>query len=156
MLNFNKHGYLEPNKPINSSIAELERVFVIEYSSVERSKLFEEFLRCNKDLKSLCDNIELKQWVNGSFVSKFKKRPNDIDLVTFIDINIIKSLGEKIKPFVYPYSKKNYKGVDAYIVESNCDLYLYDKAYWHQQFDTTRRNSKTGKKLSKGFLEIIY
>jgi hypothetical protein len=45
MLQFNNEGYLVPNKPISSSISELEQVFVIEYSSVERSKLFSEYLR---------------------------------------------------------------------------------------------------------------
>ena len=45
MLKFNNLGYLEPSKLISSDINELEKYFVIEYSSVERSRLFEEYLR---------------------------------------------------------------------------------------------------------------
>ena len=43
MLEFNRLGYLEPNRAISSDINELEKYFVIEYSSVERSRLFEEY-----------------------------------------------------------------------------------------------------------------
>jgi hypothetical protein len=156
MLQFNKLGYLEPNKPIPSDIDELEKYFVIEYSSVERSKLFEEYLRYSKDLKLLCENAELNQWINGSFVSINKSRPNDIDMVTFIDTDVFQKLGDQLQPFVYPNSKVNYPGVDAYIIEIKSKIIEHDKAYWHHQFDTTRRDKRTGKKLSKGFLEIIY
>lgn len=59
MLEFNRLGYLEPNRAISSDINELEKYFVIEYSSVERSKLFEEYLRYSKDLKELFGNYLL-------------------------------------------------------------------------------------------------
>lgn len=156
MLKFNKSGYLVPNKPIPSGIEELEKHFVIEYSSVERSQLFEAYLRYSKDLKKLCGNTQLRQWINGSFITRNTPRPNDIDLVTFIDTTIFKKLGDKLKPFSYPNSKVNYLGVDAYIIEDKNKIIEFDKAYWHHQFDTTRRSQKTGKKLPKGFLEIIY
>ncbi len=158
MLNFDEFGFLIPNKPIQSTIDELEKVFVVEYSSVERSKLFQEYLKYLKDLKHICGIIPLTQWVNGSFVSKSNPRPKDIDVVTFIDKNIINTLGEKIRPFTFPYSKINYSGVDAYIVESysgSNTLFQHDLAYWRSQFDSTRRNRNTGLKTPKGFLEII-
>jgi hypothetical protein len=159
MLQFNRSGYLVPNNPIRSNISELEKTFVIQYSSVERSTLFEEYLRYSKDLKALCENTELRQWINGSFVTRKNPRPSDIDMITFIDTDIFQKLGDKLHPFAYPNSKENYPGVDAYIVESFKEknvLFKHDQAYWHQQFDTTRRNKRTGKKLPKGFLEIIY
>jgi len=64
--------------------------------------------------------------------------------------------------------QKNYPGIDAYIIETFIEddnkrvLFESDKAYWHNQFDTTRRNRSAapsggqGKQSSKGFLEIIY
>lgn len=156
MLQFNQSGYLVPNNPIRSNIDELEEYFVINYSSVNRSTLFAEYLRYTKDLKALCENAVLHQWINGSFVTRNKPRPNDIDMVTFIDTTIFQKLGSELKPFMYPNSKNNYPGVDAYVLEDNSKMTKHDKAYWHQQFDTTRRNKRTGKILPKGFLEIIY
>ena len=156
MLEFNRLGYLVPYRAISSDINELEKYFVIEYSSVERSKLFEEYLRYSKDLKELCGNKELHQWVNGSFITRDKPRPNDIDMVTFIDTTIFQKLGDKLEPFRYPNSKENYSGVDAYIIEVKNNIIEHDRDYWHHQFDTTKRNVRTGKKLPKGFLEIIY
>lgn len=156
MLEFNRLGYLVPNKAIPSNVDEFEKYFVMEYSSVERSKLFEAYLRYSKDLKKLCENTKLLQWINGSFITRNKPRPNDIDLVTFIDTSIFQKLGSKLEPFRYPNSKVNYPGVDAYIVENKNKVIEHDRAYWHHQFDTTKRNVRTGKKLPKGFLEIIY
>ena len=156
MLKFNRLGYLVPNKPIRSSVDELQKTFVVEYSSVERSKLFDEYMRYTKDLKALCENTQLHQWINGSFVTRSKARPNDIDMVTFIDADILQNIKKELTPFVYPNSKKNYPGVDAYIVEVNNKMINHDKAYWLHQFDSTTRNVRTGRKLPKGFLEIIY
>ncbi|PWH81291.1 DUF6932 family protein [Brumimicrobium oceani] len=156
MLKFNNLGHLVPNKPISSDIIELEKYFVIEYSSIERSKIFEQYLRYSSDLKKICGDIEIKQWINGSFISRSQPRPNDIDLVSFIDKDIIQTLGEELKPFTYPSCKNVYHGVDAYLTESNDSIADYNMAYWHHQFDTTKRNLRNGKKLPKGFLEIIY
>ena len=159
MLKFNVSGYLVPAKAIDSNISELEEEFVVNYSSADRSRLFEVYLQYSSDLKRLCEDIDLLQWMDGSFVTKRKPRPNDIDMVTFIDAQLVKKLGSKLEPFTYPFSKKNYPGIDAYIVEIHEDIensiFKSDKAYWHHQFDTTRRN-RTGNKLPKGFLKIIY
>ena len=155
MLEFNRLGYLIPNRPIRSDIDELEKYFVMEYSSVERSKLFHQYLRYTKELKELCKDAPLHQWINGSFVTRRVPRPSDIDMITFIEVDIFEKFSDKLEPFKYPNSKKNYPGVDAYIAPSNSRFTESDKAYWRHQFDTTRRN-RNGKKLPKGFLEIIY
>jgi hypothetical protein len=159
MLKFNKLGYLEPYNLIPSDIKELEKTFVVEYSSVERSSLFNQYIRYSEDLKQLCGNLDLVQWINGSFISINKPRPSDIDMVTFVDTKTFRKLGDELRPFAYPKSKENYPGVDAYIVECFTDddnvLYNSDKAYWYHQFNSSRRNRR-GKKLPKGFLEIIY
>lgn len=161
MLTFDAKGYLTPNTALPSTIKEIENTFVIEYSSVERSKLFESYKSFLADLKTLCGGIEIKHWINGSFVTKCKPRPSDIDMVVFLNRDLLKGLGTKIKRFTYPYSKENYPGVDAYVIrvskegERDQQLYELDRAYWHDQFDTTRRNRK-GLKAKKGFVEIVY
>jgi hypothetical protein len=82
-------------------------------------------------------------------------------MVTFIPSSIWRNLGDKLLPFVYPNSKTNYPGIDAYLIQhikakdKNRHLYESDLAYWHHLFGTSRRN-RNGEKMSKGFLEIIY
>tara|TARA_Y100000814_G_C12199853_1_gene357576 strand:+ start:287 stop:472 length:186 start_codon:yes stop_codon:yes gene_type:complete len=60
MLTFDAKGYLTPNTALPSTIKEIENTFVIEYSSVERSKLFESYKSFLADLKTLCGGIEIK------------------------------------------------------------------------------------------------
>jgi hypothetical protein len=95
---------------------------------------------------------------NVYYVSK-KNNPGDIDLVTFLDFDVIQKLGSKLDNFKYPNSEIIY-GVDAYIVEvypeTHRDRFRYvsDKAYWMDRFTKTRRIR--GNRLSKGFLEIKF
>jgi hypothetical protein len=161
MLTFNQKGYLTPNTVIQTDIEQVEKEFVIEYSSMDRSRLFDQYRRYIKDLKTVCGDLEIKQWINGSFVTKCKPNPSDIDMVVFIDGEVLKRLGEKVKPFTYPFAKNNYKGIDAYIVgvfpveDGKHKLFKSDKGYWHDQFDSTRRN-RNGKKERKGFVEVCF
>ena len=103
--------------------------------------------------------IEIKQWVNGSFVTK-KTNPKDIDVISFVSHNLVKELGEKLNPF-RPEGSWEAFGIDAYVLEvhviaSRYDFYTKsDTAYWRDQFGHTRPNRK-GVKREKGFLEIIY
>jgi hypothetical protein len=157
MLNFNAVGLLEPDNNIQSSILELERFFVTDIQTAKRKELFENYISYSNSLSGVCDNADLKQWVDGSFVSK-KPEPNDIDLVTFIDFSVVEALNNQLVNYKYPASQ-NIFGVDAYLVsiyppEHKCyPLYLADWAYWMSHFNRTRRN-RIGNKLRKGFLEI--
>ena len=96
MLTFNSAGYLTPNTAINSTVREFEEEFVVNYSSGDRSRLFEMYLQYCNDLKALCEERELLQWIDGSFVTKSKPSPSDIDMVTFIDAELIEKLGKKL------------------------------------------------------------
>lgn len=157
MLTFNQSGLLLPDNKISSSIAELEFEFVTNFDSDKRNNLFQSLLKYNNEFRKACQLTELKQWVNGSFVTK-KNNPGDIDLITFLNFDKVESLGVKLNDFKYPNSEKLF-GVDAYIIEvypenhKNRNLYLSDYAYWIDRFTKTRRIR--GNKLSKGFLEII-
>lgn len=52
------------------------------------------------------------------------------------------------------------KGVDAYVVEyfpkehSKSFFYQSDYLYWLDHFSNSRRNKKTGKRYSKGIIEL--
>jgi hypothetical protein len=156
MLTFNHSGLLVPDNKINSTIPELENEFVLKIPSIKRKEIFEAYVKYNDDFKKVCKLEQLHQWINGSYATK-KKNPGDIDLVTFLDHNLVHELGSKLDNFKYPNSEIIY-GVDAYIIEVypknhiNNFRYVSDKAYWLDRFTKTRRIR--GNRLSKGFLEI--
>ena len=159
MLYFNQSGLLVPGSVISSNLKELEAEFVTNMPAMERIMHFKSYIKYSDALKKLCGNKTFVQWIDGSFVTK-EQKPKDIDVVTFIDFQLITALGNLLQSFKYPVSETMFQ-VDAYIVavypiqHKKCHLYEHDKAYWIDQFDTTRRNKK-GNRLSKGFLEIIY
>jgi hypothetical protein len=158
MLMFNQSGLLVPDNKINSTIEELEKEFVTNIPTIKRKEIFESFLKYNEDFKKVCNLEVLLQWINGSFVTKINN-PGDIDLITFLDFEIITKLGSKLDNFKYPNSESLY-GVDAYIIEmfpeGHKDRFktISDMAYWKDRFTKTRRIR--GNRLSKGFLEILY
>jgi hypothetical protein len=159
MLNFNTSGLLVPDTKLSSSLNELETEFVSKIKSTERRSLFDKYINYSEELKKVCGSESLTQWINGSFVSK-KSNPKDIDIVTFLNYEVVNSLGAILGPFNYPQSEDFYE-VDAYIVvvypesHKNRFYYISDLAYWTDQFTKTKRNNR-GNKLSKGFLEITY
>jgi len=156
MLVFNHSGLLVPDTLIPATFQQLENEFVTNIPTDKRKTIFENYLKYTEDFKK-ASNVTLHQWVNGSFISK-KKNPGDIDLVTFLDFELVKKLGKQLDTFKFPGSELNY-GVDAYIVEvypddnENIFRYRADKAYWYDRFTKTRRIR--GNRLSKGFLEVF-
>jgi hypothetical protein len=158
MLTFNHSGLLVPDNKINSTLLEFEKEFVLKIPTDKRKEIFEAYFKYSQDFKKVCNLDVLHQWIDGSYVTK-KNNPGDIDLVTFLDYNIVKRLGSKLNDFKYPNSEIIY-GVDAYIVEvypenhQDTFRYISDKAYWMDRFTKTRR--VRGNRLSKGFLEIKF
>jgi hypothetical protein len=153
MLNFNSNGLLVPANNIKSDILELEGVFVTNIRTINRKELFEKYISYSNSLKELC-NVNLKQWIDGSFVTK-KSEPQDIDLITFIDFKIVEVLNDSLTDYKYPASKTIF-GVDAYIIRTYPTDHKYylsyraDQAYWMDHFSRTRRN-RIGNKLQKDF-----
>jgi uncharacterized protein DUF6932 len=159
MLSFDAKGLLIPDTIIVSSVSELKRHFVEDIPSVTRNGNFEKYIGYSEALKQLLSGRPLKQWINGSFVTKVSN-PNDIDIVTFIDSGVVTELKEQLDNFGAKGAMDNY-GVDGYILEVFPEghpqyfFYKSDMAYWMEQFGKTRRGLD-GQKSRKGFLEIIY
>ena len=158
MLTFNQKGLLIPETIIHSSLDEFEREFAIKLSEGKRRELFEQYkIYCN-ELKIVCNNKAIVQWIDGSYVTK-SKNPSDIDLVFFLDYETAKIKEKDLKQFIYPQSMASY-GIDGYIIVIYPDDSTYahntkaDKAYWMDHFGKTKPN-RLRKKIPKGFLEII-
>lgn len=159
MLNFDVKGNLRPYQPITARVAEMREYLVDTIVSETRIINFDKYIKYSNALKKLLGGKKLRQWIDGSFVTK-KTNPKDIDFLTFIDHSIILKLGDKLDNFRPEKSWVVY-GVDAYILESHpkeSPSFAYthsDILYWQEQFTRTRVNRR-GVKLPKGFLEIIY
>lgn len=159
MISFDSKGNIKPYRPIISTVDELEENFVVGIKSVTRKENFDKYIKYSNDLKKVLQVDQLRQWVNGSFVTK-KINPKDIDLVTFVDSKLLHNLKDKVNAF-RPEEAWSIYGVDAYLVEvhpvgSKGRKYTdSDTLYWLDLFGSTRTNRK-GQKFKKGFLEIIY
>ena len=151
-MEFDENGYLKPYKITEIDIITFEKAFVW---NDDRKKLFDEYLNYiiflkEFDLGSFC------QWIDGSFVSK-KVKPNDIDIVTFIDY-------EKYDFYFKEITKlqKQFKGLDTYFVKAFPEnhpsefIYKLDRTEWDFQFSFSRMNPKTEKSSKKGFVQINF
>jgi len=105
MLNLNSKGLLIPGNNILSSVEELERVFVKSIQTNQRNQLFNNYKAYSKSLKDLCGDNSLFQWVDGSFVTR-KPNPGDIDLVTFINFEVVNKFENKLTDYKFPLSKE--------------------------------------------------
>lgn len=158
MFSFNTAGLLMPSSVIESTLVEFEECFAIDSPSDVRRILFKQYINYKNSLKELCNKSELKQWIDGSFVTK-KLNPFDIDLITFIDFETVKAKERELKEFIYPISSISYV-LDCYIVivypEDHKFHFIYksDCSYWINQFDKTKPN-RSHKRIPKGFIEII-
>lgn len=160
MITFDRKGLLTPNREISCTLLELKLNFVDNIYSKTRLEIFNNYVEYSKSLKELLRIKELKQQINGSFVTK-KINPKDLDFVTFINFDLFEEHEEALKAFTSNQEWLDI-GIDAYIIKVypvEHELYSFyqgDKSYWIDKFDKTRRNNRTGVKSSKGFLEIIY
>ena len=156
-ITFTDEGFIFPNEKINVDLATLKTVFVDNFpNSTTRKTLYDNYLRYIDDFsKQITPNFT--QWINGSFVT-LKENPNDIDFVTFIDVDIYEKCNSVIDNF---WTISTYDiGLDAYIVKTfpqNQDEYITQTIrYTNEWFDrfNTSRFDENGKKHLKGFFEI--
>ena len=114
MLEFNLKGLLIPETIIPSTLSELKNEFAVKLNDGDREHLFIQYQLYCKDIKEICGNNALIQWIDGSYTTK-NKNPSDIDLVTLIDYEIVKNKEEELKRFIFPISMEIYN-MDAYII----------------------------------------
>lgn len=157
-MNFDSRGFLKPYEPITCTLQELEENFVEKLDNFQhRSELFANYLRYIDEFQSVVKS-EFEQWLNGSFTTR-KHFPNDIDLVNFIDFQIVSENETALRTLSREIAFEKYR-VDSNIVRlfpfshPKHSFTQSDKSYWHHQFGFTAKN-KNGKRYPKGFLKII-
>lgn len=156
---FDRRGFLTPPSPLEGELRFLEEIFVEDMPDVDtRRKLFKGYLSFLNNLKSAI-NAPFEQWINESFISK-KRIPQDIDVVSFIDHEIVDASSQIFKNLSGDTSLAIY-GVDSNIVKLYPETHNHhiftesDRLYWYHLFTNTARNSR-GKRYHKGFIKIVF
>ena len=127
MIRFDSKGLLTPKTNILTSLTEMKQHFVDGISSDTRLENFGKYVRYSDELKKMLNVVSLKQWINGSFVTKINN-PSDIDLVTFIDFDMRLKLQIELQNFEAKGANDIYV-VDAYLLtvfpENHLKSFLY-------------------------------
>lgn len=152
MLLFDENGFLIPFEPIKTDLETFKETFV---TNPHRENLFEEYLVFLHMIKELGLD-RFFQWINGIFVTK-KPFPNDVDVVTFLDYRNLPFVEDMLSSRLYKTNTLDCYFVVSYPRDHQLhNLYKMDCAEWNFLFSTTRRDMKTGKKSSKGFVQIDF
>jgi hypothetical protein len=158
MIELNHRGLIIPDYNVPASIEELATVFVWNMPTGQRTELFSRYIDYMKAIYAVSKDLSFIQWIDGSFTTAYPK-PNDIDIVTFINFDVADRLEKELTAFKYPASLQY--GMDAYIVRvyppehRSFALYVGDRAYWLDRFSKTERNRR-GIVHRKGFVELIH
>ena len=134
MLTLDEHGLLTPGGLLNTTLEEVEQVFV-QYMplSSNRALLFDLLAGFIKEVKSQINNEPFSFWLDGSFTAN-KLNPGDIDIVLFTNHtshsqfnHALDQLRTSRKPFidsyfipVYPLEHKKYS-----LFNLSCTEWLY-------------------------------
>lgn len=156
-IKFDKHELITPKEIIELSLADFERIFVKERTEKEhRQAIFEEYLRHNEQIKQEVGAI-IFQFVNGSFTT-LKDKPNDIDVVSFVDYRIYRKKEEQILELENLFEK--FEKLDIHIIPKSYPGHpsfieiqlMYE--YWKALFSRTRELN--GTRLGKGLIKINF
>lgn len=157
-IKFDKHGLITPKEIIELSLADFERIFVKERTEkAHRQAIFEEYLRHNEQIKQEVGAI-LFQFINGSFTT-FKDKPNDIDVVSFIDYRIYRK--KEQAAIDYMNRCRGIKEVDGFIAFRSYPGHPYFMEsqfkfdYWQDLFTLTKIN-REGNQFRKGVIKIEF
>jgi hypothetical protein len=145
-MKFDNNGYIFPYKPHKLTVHEFELIFG---SDEHRKFLLSKLFQFIGELKQITTD-DVVSWIDGSFVTQ-KNKPNDIDVVVFINFQYFKSKENQLTTL-----KERQELVDLYYVKvfpedhPNCHLTKLDKLDWLHFFTTDRKNKR------KGFIELTF
>ena len=151
ILHFDEHGYLYPYQVIETDLESIRSTFVY---NQHRQELFESYLSFLNDLKKL-EISSFFQWIDGSFTTR-KLFPKDIDLITFINIDIYKLKRSRLEDLVRQYSK-----IDGYFAELYpqnhrfSSLNDWKKNHWIDVYGSTK-DIGTHPVLKKGIIQLNF
>ncbi|MEM1120786.1 MAG: hypothetical protein AAGJ18_10080, partial [Bacteroidota bacterium] len=156
MLSFDKNGFLQPYEITEISIDTFIKQFVTGLEDKNhRMTLFNHYLKVMIDLKQIV-NKPFFQWIDGSFTTT-KELPNDIDIVSFIDSDILAKKGRFVLD-LKRMSKQKYS-LDLHFAPTckwNHRLFEESKKYkdiWEDVCGSSRKD-QFGIRHPKGIIQI--
>jgi hypothetical protein len=145
IVKFNKKGNPTPPGLKEIQLSTLKDTYVDSFkNSNTREKIFNSYLKFNLDLKTIINNQDFTQYLNGSFTTT-KVNPQDIDIVNLISvINLDLKILQNLNNFTTKGGCKNNYLVDSYLIP----IYPIDDArypltkqwleYWENFFGKDR------------------
>lgn len=144
-FSFDNNGYVSPNLVFQSDIKILQKFAF----NTQRKLLFDTYLVFIKEIQQLNPDGFI-QWVDGSFISQ-KQNPNDIDIVTFFEIEFYQKNFSKLDSLrdKFPNLDLFFRGIypqnHEYYNISQLEMY-----YWYDLFGWDREDKP------KGFIELNF
>ncbi len=158
MLQFDEKGHLMPYQIIELTLSEFEYHFVDGLEDkAHRRRLFENYLRYLEQLSSLL-RIPFYQFANGSFTT-LKEQPNDIDVVSFIEYEVMKrALPGLVQLKTEAKKSLNVDGHYSYLTKWNHRLFENSQEnyqFWLNLFGSGREDEH-GISHPKGIIKITF
>lgn len=169
-MEFNDLGYLDAGIHV-LSIEELKTVFVDEFDSINRKRIYNNFIAFfSSEFIEPFKDIISKIWIDGSFSTQ-KKEPNDIDGIIFLSYT---NDQEMDKCFLFQKMFQNGSNLKNVAYAYDCDFYVifdvkklekptqqddyaifyssvdYNFKYWMGQFCFDREQNP------KGIIELVF
>lgn len=154
-MQFDDNGYLVPYGAITSNLNEIVQEFC---STEQRVALYETFVGFIAELQKLL-GTGFEVWVNGSFTSK-KIIPKDIDLLVFVDNEVLKLHDKTLAKYVSLEYHQTMK-LDCYFLavypleHKFYNNAMIDRKEWLFNW-TKKEDIRTKKIYSKGFLTLTF
>lgn len=145
VVKFDNKGNPTPPGLKEIEISTLKDTYVDNFKkSNTRLKIFNSYIKFNFDLKTLINNQNFKQYLNGSFTTT-KVNPADIDIVNLINVvNLDIKIQENLNSYSTQGGCKNNYLVDSYLVpvypidDVRYSITKYWLEYWENFFGKDR------------------
>ena len=157
-LQFDEHGLITPKEIIELSLVDFERIFVKERKEkAHRQTIFEEYVKHNEQIQKEIGPM-LFQFVNGSFTT-LKAKPNDIDVISFIDYRVFRGKEEKASNMMATWKSKGkvdgYSAAKSYPGHPHFIITQLNYEYWKDLFTLTKPNDHN-QHFRKGLIQINF
>jgi hypothetical protein len=157
-LSFNSRGSLKPYQKIQSTLEQIEEIFVEQMpDSTTRNVIFDNYLDYISEFNELI-TPNFTHWLDGSFITK-KLNPNDLDFVALVNYIDYNHNEQKIKQIIEKY---RHLKLDNYVIRFYPEGHpKHEKTIpllndWTHLFTHSRPSETSNICAPKGFIEINY
>ena len=111
-------------------------------------------IKNGKELSGIITDRDLYKHLSPNIGTK-KETPKDIDIVTFLDYNVVETRNQDLLDQFWTFSLEK-EGIDAYIVKSYPSDHVQYQNYLRLRQIWADRYAQDRNQQSKGFIKIIF